>query len=102
MSFGPLEDTSALQERYLRLTGEELPDQATEAWPVQADHCFQRIVLDTLYGDVWYDHVEGRPAVQHLTADELREAIDIAESMRSDPTRVRELNDRSLEYRSNR
>jgi hypothetical protein len=69
---------------------------------VQADHCFQRLVLGTLYGDVWYDHVEGRPAVQQLTADELREAIEIAESLRSDPARVRELNDRSLGYRSTR
>jgi hypothetical protein len=102
MSFGPLEDTSALQERYLRLTEDELPGQATESWPVHADHCFQRIVLDTLYEDVWYDHVKGRPAVQQLTADELRRAIEIAESMRSDLARVRELNDWSLEYRSKR
>jgi hypothetical protein len=99
-SFGPLEDTSALRERYRRLTEDELPEQATETWPVRADHCFQRIVPDTLYGDVWYDHVEGRPALEQLTAAELRQPIEVAESMRADPARVRELNDRSLESRS--
>jgi hypothetical protein len=102
MSFGPLKDTGALRERYLRLTEDELPARATEAWPVQVDHCFQRIFLDILYGDVWYEHVKGRSAVRQLTADELPRATAIAESMRSDPARVRELNDRTLGYRSNR
>jgi hypothetical protein len=30
-------------------------------WPVRNDHCFQRIVLDTIYGEVWGDHI-ARPA----------------------------------------
>ena len=94
-----LEDTTALRAEYRELTAERLPAQATPAWPVQADHCFQRIVLDTLFGDVWYDHVPGRPAVESLTADQLREAVAIAESMLADPDRVAELNRRSLRYR---
>jgi hypothetical protein len=99
MSFGPLEDTHALREEYRRLTAEVLPAQADEDWPVREDHCFQRIVLDTLFEGVWYDHVDGRPAVDRLTADELRAAIGVAASMLDDPERVRELNDRSLAYR---
>jgi hypothetical protein len=102
MSFGPLEDTHALRERYLRLTGEVLPAEATTEWPVREDHCFRRIVLDTLYDDVWYDHVAGRPAVDHLSADELRRAIRIAESMTGSPERVRQLNDASLRRRRDR
>jgi hypothetical protein len=94
-----LEDTTALRAEYRELTAERLPAQATAAWPVQADHCFQRIVLDTLFGDVWYDHVTARPAVESLTADQLREAIRIAESMLDDPERVAELNRASLRYR---
>lgn len=94
-----LEDTSALQAEYRRLTETVLPEQATADWPVQDDHCFQRIVLDTLCEGVWYDHL-GRPAREHMTADQLREAIDIAASMCGDPDRVAELNRASLRYRN--
>lgn len=94
-----LEDTTALQCEYRDLTEERLPAQATAAWPVQDDHCFQRIVLDTLFEDVWYDHVVDRPAVESLTADQLREAIAIAESLLDDPEQVAALNRRSLRYR---
>jgi hypothetical protein len=97
-----LEDTTALRREYRRLTETELPAAAEPDWPVSEVHCFQRIVLDALFEDIWYDHVAGRPAVDHLTADQLREAIAVAESMLADPDRVRELNDRSLGYRSTR
>jgi hypothetical protein len=94
-----LEDPGPLRDEYLRLTTERLPAQADETWPVTEDHCFQRIVLDALFEDVWYGHVDGRPAYDHLTADQLREAIATAESMLDDPDRVAELNGRSLRYR---
>jgi hypothetical protein len=94
-----LEDTTDLRREYRRLTEDVLPAEADGSWPVHLDHCFQRIVLDAVFGDEWYDHVDGRPARDHLTADQLREAIAVAESMRSDPDRVRDLNDRSLRYR---
>lgn len=98
-----LEDTTALRREYRRLTEAVLPAQARAGeggdWPVHRDHCFQRIVLDALFEDVWYDHVDGRPAREQLTADQLRSAIALAESMLDDPDRVRELNDRSLAYR---
>jgi hypothetical protein len=95
----PLEDTTRLKREYRRLTEERLPAAADQSWPVDTDHCFQRIVLDALFEDVWYDHVDGRPAREQLTADQLRSAIALAESMLDDPDRVRELNDRSLAYR---
>ena len=94
-----LEDPGPYRERYLELTGERLPAQATDAWPVQADHCFQRIVLDALFDDRWDEHIDGRPAYERLTADQLREAITLAESMLDDPDRVRELNRESLRKR---
>ena len=94
-----LEDPAELRKRYLELTGERLPAQATPTWPVQADHCFQRIVLDTLFEAVWYDHIDGRPAYEQLSATQLRRAIEIARSMLDDPDRVAELNQASLRYR---
>jgi hypothetical protein len=36
-------------------------------WPIQADYCFARVVLGNLFYDVWYDHIDGRPAYKHLT-----------------------------------
>jgi len=94
-----LEDPGPLREEYLRLTTECLPAQADASWPVTEDHCFQRIVLDALFEDVWYDHVDGRPAHESLTADQLREAVAIAESMLDDPDRAAELNRQSLRHR---
>jgi hypothetical protein len=94
-----LEDPGPLRERYRELTEETLPAAADEDWPVQADHCCQRLVLDALFDDVWYDHVAGRPAFRHLTTDQLREAICIAESMVDDPERAAALQRASLRHR---
>jgi hypothetical protein len=94
-----LEDTTGLQATYRELTEERLPARATASWPVRDDHCFQRIVLDAVFEDEWYDHVSGRPAYKHLTAEQLRAANDIAREMLADPQRVEELNRESLAYR---
>lgn len=62
----------AMVERYMRLTKIIMPTLAHNTkrhWPVRNDHCFQRIVLDTICGGVWYDHI-ARPAYRHLNADQ--------------------------------
>lgn len=75
-------DLSRLRRRYRRLIQTELPRAAREGdWPIREDHCFARIVLDDVFGDVWYDHVAGRPAYEHLSASELRTAIAVAERL---------------------
>lgn len=95
-------DLSALRAEYDRKVHHALPARAREAgdWPIRADHCFARVVLDSVFGDVWYDHVDGRPAYEHLTADELRAAVDVADRM-LDGGRpvVAELNANSLRRR---
>ncbi len=46
----------ALEQDWLRLTRETLPALAlARGWPVRADHCFQRILLDNVFGGRWYD-----------------------------------------------
>ena len=55
-------------EQYLHLTRTVMPALAQTSkrhWPVRNDHCFQRIVLDTICSGVWYDHI-ARPAYKHL------------------------------------
>ncbi|CAM3764829.1 hypothetical protein [Polynucleobacter brandtiae] len=53
-------------ERYLHLTKNVMPILAKTTqtdWPVQNDHCFQRIVLDAICDGPWYDKII-RPAYQ--------------------------------------
>lgn len=95
-------DLSDLRETYLRKVTRELPERARsrDGWPIRRDHCFGRVVLDNLFGGAWYDHVDGRPAYEHLSEEELREAIAIADEMLDEGRpAVERLNDRSLRWR---
>lgn len=76
-------DLTRLRVEYDRKVHSALPAQARANgnWPIQADYCFARVVLDNLFQDVWYDHVKGRPAYKRLSQDELQTAIDIADRM---------------------
>ena len=97
------EDLTALRGRYRRTVASELPQRARRHgdWPIEADHCFARVVLDTLFEDVWDDHVDGSPAYEQLSADELRAANEIAERMLDGGrSTVEALNRRSLERRA--
>jgi hypothetical protein len=95
-------DITGRRERYRTLVDERLPEAARRAgtWPIAEDHCFARVVLDNVFEDEWYEHVDGRPAYEHLSADELAAAIDLAERLleRGAPL-VEELNERSLRWR---
>ena len=94
----------ALIARYRHLTGTVLPDLARAqpaAWPVHADHCFQRIVLDTVCGGVWYDHIS-RPAYRHMTEDQATRAVALSEDLITGRVDVRALNRASLAHRADR
>lgn len=95
-------DLTTLRSRYLTLINEQLPAAARRhpSWPIRQDHCFARVVLDTVFQDEWYNHVDGRPAYNHLTADELQAAITVAEDMLEHGVMlVTALNERSLRWR---
>ncbi|WP_425039500.1 hypothetical protein [Primorskyibacter sp. S187A] len=90
-----------LIDAYLHLTKEVLPALARDPhrdWPVREDHCFQRIVLDTLCGGVWYAHLE-RPAYKHLTHDQAQRAVDLCHAIAQGRADLRELNQQSLIWR---
>ena len=96
------DDLSELRRRYRALVTTELPQaaRARDDWPISEDHCFARIVLDNVFDDVWYDHVAGRPAYEHLSASQLREAVGTAEQLLDEgKPLVDELNQRSLAWR---
>jgi hypothetical protein len=68
-------------------------------WPVQADHCFQRILLDQAFGGRWYDHVAGRPAYRHVTDAVLSRAIALGEAVIAGNLDLAVLNQQSLLWR---
>lgn len=94
---------SELRQRYSHLVMTVLPQvpRQQQSWPICEDHCFVRVILDDVFDDIWYDHVTGRPAYEHLSASELREAIETAEQLLEEgQPLVDKLNQQSLKYRN--
>lgn len=95
-----------LRRRWLGLTRQALPRRAAaEGWPLRADHCFQRVLLDAACGGRWYDAVAGRPAYLHLDQERLQQAVLLAERLAVEPEAralLIELDDRSLRWRGKR
>ncbi|MEM9350231.1 MAG: hypothetical protein AAGA47_08215 [Pseudomonadota bacterium] len=86
-------------DRYLKLTRETMPALAKDrGWPVSADHCFQRIVLDHIAGGTWYDHIP-RPAYKHLSESQARAAVALCEDILNGKANLHALNRQSLIWR---
>lgn len=93
-------DRAALEARWLELTRTVLPALAPlRRWPVSADHCFQRILLDAATGGIWYDAIAGRPAYRAASADQLSAAVTLAEGAVDGRVDLAALNERSLAWR---
>lgn len=92
-----------LRQQYLKLTNNVLPRLALQQhFPVKYNHCFQRIVLDNLFGCCWYEVLnrQNGPAYKQLTEDQLKGAIAIAEAMTTQPSEyTQQLNQNSLLWR---
>jgi hypothetical protein len=90
----------ALQAEWLHLTRVNLPAlAATRGWPICADHCFQRILLDAACNGRWYDHITGRPAYAHATDDILAHAIALGRAAIEGEVNMTRLNRQSLAWR---
>lgn len=97
-------NTHNLAEDHLHFTKEVLPSLAQsseKAWPVREDHCFQRIVLDTICGDVWYAHLD-RPAYKKLTHNQAKRAVALCRKIAAGRADLRQLNNQSLIWRGKR
>ena len=89
-----------LEARWLYLTRTVLPALAVErGWPISADHCFQRVLLDHAVGGRWYDHIAGRPAYRHAADAMLARAVALAEAAAAGAADLPALNARSLDWR---
>ena len=84
---------------YLRLTREVMPSMArARQWPVSADHCFQRIVLDAVTGGVWYDHIP-RPAYRNMSPTQAEAALALCHAIIDGSADLSKLNRQSLAFR---
>lgn len=89
-----------LRARWLDLMRRELPAAAAgrPEWPIRFDHCFGRVILDNICGQVWRDVVRA-PAWRNLDEARLRAAIDLAEGVLDGSADLLALNARSLTWR---
>ena len=98
------EEKDTLIATYMHLTKEDLPSMARSDhtdWPVREDHCFQRIVLDTICSGVWNEHLD-RPAYQHLTNDQAQRAVELCKDIIEGQADLKQLNQQSLTWRGKR
>ena len=96
-------ERTELEREWLRLTRDTLPALAGDRnWPVRADHCFQRILLDNALGGRWYDHVAARPAYRHVGEAALVRAVELARAAVRGEVDLTDLNRRSLAWRGKR
>ncbi|MEM9854194.1 MAG: hypothetical protein AAF841_07035 [Pseudomonadota bacterium] len=87
---------------YRHLTAEIMPALApARGWPVSDDHCFQRIVLDTICGGVWYDHI-AKPGYQTMPAKMAAAAHKLCEDIIAGREDLIALNAQSLAWRRER
>ncbi len=60
---------------YKNLINVQLP--AAYTFPVHYNHCFNRIILDWLFNDCWYNHLDKkRTAICQLTEQQFSSAIE--------------------------
>ena len=101
-----MERLTQLRNQYLELTNHVLPELAkSRAFPVRHNHCFQRIILDNLFGCCWYEVLEQKriPAYKQLTEFQLEQAIALANQIIAQPDAyLHQLNQNSLNWRQAR
>ena len=95
------EEIDNLVSVYMYLSKEVLPTIARSCqrnWPVSADHCFHRIVLDHVFGGVWHEYLD-RPAYKNLTKDQAQRAVKLCEDIANGHLDLWKLNQQSLIWR---
>jgi len=62
--------TTLYRQEYLFLTNDVLPDLGQKNhWSIHENHCFQRILLDHLFQDCWYQHLPKGPIPAYRQLD---------------------------------
>ena len=105
MSSSPSDDDplAPLRAEWLVWMRERLPQAARDRpqWPVRLDHCFGRVVLDTVCGRPWREAIAA-PAWRHMDERALRHAVALARDIAEGRADLDALNARSLAMRGKR
>lgn len=88
---------------YLHYTKVVLPELAQSegeirAWPIKNDHCFQRVVLDTVCQKAWYEVIPS-PAYKNLSLTQALAAKTLCERIAGNLECVKTLNNKSKAWR---
>jgi hypothetical protein len=93
-------DRARLEADWLTLTRQTLPTLAkARRWPVSADHCFMRILLDAVHKGRWDTVVQRRPAYKYMDLDRLLAAVALAKAVAEGREDLPALNAQSLAWR---
>jgi hypothetical protein len=88
-----------LRRRWRRLVEVELPDASQSLlWPVTADHCFARILLDHACGRPWRETITP-PAWRNAPFEMLATAVLTGERALAGEADLQDLNRQSLKMR---
>lgn len=91
--------TEGLRTNYLALINQTLPAAFTH--PVRFNHCFARIVLDWIFDDCWYNHLNKNiPAYKQLSDTQLKAAVNRMKTWLQNPALLVSDNQASLRYRN--
>ena len=83
---------------FKRLINIDLP--AKYKSPVRFNHCFNRIILDWLFNDCWYNHLSKKQtAISQLSTEQLQAAIARMNEWLNDHDLLYLDNNRSLSFR---
>lgn len=94
-------DKISLINRYKQLLNEILPASFTK--PVRYNHCFNRIILDWLFQDVWYNHLDHlKTAISQLNTIQLQQMVERMEQWLLKPDLLFEDNQKSLTWRKDK
>ena len=89
---------TSLKDEYKQLINVDLPASYTS--PVRFNHCFNRIILDWLFKDCWYNHLSKKAsAISQLSEEQLSNAIERMKQWLNDHQLLIEDNLKSLAYR---
>ncbi len=87
-----------LKIKFKELINIRLP--AKYVYPVRYNHCFNRIILDWLFSDCWYNHLDrNKTAISQLSDTQLEAAIVRMNQWLNDPQILITDNKISLAYR---
>lgn len=99
-------EIESLRLKYLDLVNVQLPSIAVaRKFPIRVGHCFGRVLLDHLFLDCWYGHLDqfGKvPAYKQLSEEQLVRAIAMAQGFIDEPNGyIQRINQESKAWRQN-